>query len=116
MMITLKLPWPPSVNHYWFRNRDGGMRIGEKGIEFRIAVHNVLVRHGSPHLTGRLAVDIAVFPPDKRRRDLDNILKAVCDALQHGKLYKDDNQIDRITVGRSAIENGGGLMVWVREI
>ena len=33
---------------------------------------------------GRLAVQVEVFPPDNRRRDIDNVFKALLDAMQHG--------------------------------
>ena len=25
--MTITLPWPPSVNHYWLRNRNGSVRV-----------------------------------------------------------------------------------------
>lgn len=94
------LPWPPTVNHYWVRT---GKRcfVGSKGIAFRKEVINACNETGlkfSP--TSRLCVDIQAFPPDKRRRDLDNLLKATLDSLQHAGVYKDDNQIDRIIINR----------------
>lgn len=38
--------------------------------------------------------------PDRRRRDLDNILKALFDALTHAGLWLDDSQIDFISISR----------------
>jgi crossover junction endodeoxyribonuclease RusA len=40
------------------------------------------------------------FPPDRRRRDLDNIQKPVLDALQHAGVYEDDSQIDLLVTRR----------------
>jgi len=42
----------------------------------------------------RLRVVIECFPPDRRRRDLDNLGKSCLDSLQHAKIFVDDNQID----------------------
>ena len=39
---------------------------------------------GIKPLTGKLVVDVEVFPPDNRRRDIDNVQKALLDALEHG--------------------------------
>jgi hypothetical protein len=64
------------------------------------------------HLTGRLAVTVDVHPPDRRRRDLDNALKALLDALEHGGAYRDDAQIDDLRVRRGVCVPGG--CVWVR--
>jgi hypothetical protein len=47
-------------------------------------------------LTGPLELDVLLFPPDHRRRDLDNPLKAILDALEHAGLYADDAQVARL--------------------
>lgn len=49
-------------------------------------------------LDGDLIVDIRLVPPDRRRRDVDNSLKALLDAMQFGGVYHDDSQIVRLTV------------------
>lgn len=48
----------------------------------------------------RLAASIMAYPPDKRRRDLDNIFKGLMDSLQHAHVYVDDCQIDEIFIKR----------------
>lgn len=42
---------------------------------------------------GKLAVRIEISPPDDRRRDCDNVQKAVLDALQHAGVFWDDSQV-----------------------
>ena len=71
--ITLKLPWPPSVNNYYGRTRTGSVFIKKEGKVFRETVVAALaefVRDREP-LTQRLQVWIEAYPPDRRRRDLD---------------------------------------------
>ena len=48
------------------------------------------------------------YPPDRRRRDLDNVGgKALIDALQCAGLFQDDCQIKRINLEmREPIKNG----------
>ena len=65
--------------------------------------------------TGRLDVHIAVYPPDKRKRDLDNLPKSILDSLQHAGIYEDDSQIDKLTVERMAIRKGGEVVVTITE-
>ncbi len=36
---------------------------------------------------------IEIHPPDDRRRDCDNVQKAVIDALQHAGVFWDDSQV-----------------------
>jgi crossover junction endodeoxyribonuclease RusA len=55
-------------------------------------------------------------PPDKRRRDLDNLGKAACDAMAHVGLYRDDSQIDDWHVIRGEIVQGGELIVSMEPI
>ncbi len=42
---------------------------------------------------GSLAIRIDITPPDDRRRDCDNVQKAVLDALQHAGAFWDDSQV-----------------------
>jgi len=60
-----------------------------------------------PPSCGRIALAMDAFPPDHRRRDLDNIQKPVLDALEHAGVYEDDSQIDLlITRRREAVADG----------
>ena len=45
------------------------------------------------------------------RRDLDNLLKALLDALQHAGLYEDDTQAESILIERGAVVQGGAVAV-----
>lgn len=110
-MINLTLPWPPSTNVY-YRNIDGKTLISAAGRQYRKDVADqVLIQRGAKLYQGRLGVDIVAHVPDKRRRDLDNILKAVLDSLTHAGVYADDSQIDELNVKRGPI--GGMLKVTV---
>ncbi|MFK8827299.1 RusA family crossover junction endodeoxyribonuclease, partial [Citrobacter freundii] len=44
------------------------------------------------------AVEIILYPPDARRRDIDNYNKALFDALTHAGVWEDDSQIKRMLV------------------
>lgn len=100
--LLLRLPWPPSVNHYWrvFRGR---AIVSAEGREYRRRMTFLALEQGLIEpLLGRLAVRLDVFPPDRKRRDLDNLLKAVLDGLRTAGVYRDDSQIDRLSVDRQA--------------
>ena len=68
------------------------------------------------NLSGRLAIKIIAEPPDKRRRDLDNILKAPLDALTHAGLFIDDEQFDEINIVRGQPVPGGRLGIKITEL
>jgi crossover junction endodeoxyribonuclease RusA len=97
-MIEVTLPWPPSVNSYW-RSFNGRAILSEKGRQYRKAVADqVLIQRAAKHLEKPLRVEIEAFRPDRRRRDLDNLLKAVLDGLAHAGVYSDDEQIQDLRI------------------
>lgn len=99
MTLNFDLPFPPSVNHYW-RRVGARTLISRGGRAFRKAVGSILAARGVQPLAGPLEVTIDVYPPDRRRRDLDNLQKALLDALQHGGAYHDDSQINVLVIRR----------------
>lgn len=99
-MIAIELPWPPTANTYWRRN---GSRyfISKKGIEYRnLTVYKTGSIRGLFSKEDRINVEILAYPPDRRRRDIDNLLKVILDSLQFAHVYPDDSQIDCITIKR----------------
>lgn len=113
-MLELELPYPPSVNRYWRHTRRGTF-ISPNGVLFRSRVVAILRRQEVESQPGRLMVGVQVFPPDNRRRDLDNVLKALLDALKHGGAYEDDSQIDWLLVQRGPVCKGGKTVVQIRD-
>ena len=73
--VEIELPYPPSVNHYW-RRTGRGMRVSKKGILYQYQVRAIVRKLRLKPLTGPLNVVVAMHPPDRRERDLDNIFKA----------------------------------------
>ena len=113
--ITLTMPWPPSVNKYW-RTFQGRMIISAEGRSYRKAVADqVFIQGGAKNYTGKLRVVIEAFRPDKRRRDLDNLLKAVLDGCTHAGVWEDDSNIVDLRI-YWADTVGGMLKVKVSEI
>lgn len=109
-MIELELPYPPSVNHYW-RRVGARTLISREGRAFRQSVCSIVAANGISPMDGPLSVEVDVYPPDRRRRDLDNIQKALLDALAHGGAYHDDSQIARLIVERRDVVSGGKVHV-----
>ncbi len=109
-----ELPYPPSVNHYW---RRVGRRtlISREGRQYRRHVCPLLATDGAKPLSGRLEVVVHVFPPDRRRRDLDNAMKALLDAVEHAGVYADDGQIDRLDIHRRPVVPGRKVIVCITE-
>jgi crossover junction endodeoxyribonuclease RusA len=91
----MDLPWPPSNNTY-YRRVGAKTLISMKGRLYRELVAKHLLALKAKPIVGPVTLTIDAYPPDKRQRDLDNILKALLDSLQHGGLFENDNQVKRI--------------------
>ncbi len=118
--MELTLPWPPSANHY-YRRVGPRTLISREGREYRTQVCRLLAPGGGsgirkPPAGGRIALAMDAFPPDRRRRDLDNLLKCTQDALAHAGVFEDDGQIDLLAVRRCEVLGGGMVVVRVAEM
>lgn len=111
--FVIDLPFPPSVNHY-YRRVGPRTLISREGRIFRQKVCALLAAAGVRPIEGALHVAITAHPPDRRRRDLDNLQKSLLDALQHGGAYHDDSAIDRLEIERHAVVPGGRVRVTIR--
>ncbi len=114
--MELVLPYPPSVNHYW-RHFKGRTLISREGRAYRQQVMTQCQGFGGrPPRDGRLALAMDAFPPDRRRRDLDNIQKSALDSMQHAGIYEDDSLIDLLLTRRRMPIPGGQLVVRIDDI
>jgi len=59
---------------------------------------------------GPVSLTFDLYPPDGRKRDIDNVLKPVLDALEARKVFKNDNQVARLTVTRREISKPDGYI------
>ena len=124
-MIEITLPWPPNVNHY---KKAGRMTRTKTGKYYQARVNTDETKHfywqvwmaihkeGLKSFAGAaISVEIDAHPPDKRKRDLDGILKVLLDSMQKGGLYDDDYQIARLLVTRCPIIPEGQVIVRIEE-
>ena len=114
-MLEIELPFPPSVNHY-YRRVGPRTLVSREGRAFRKRVCAILARLGVKPLDGPLAITIDVHPPDRRRRDIDNVQKSLLDALEHGGAYHDDSQIVRLVAEKRDVVPNGKVNVRIEPI
>jgi crossover junction endodeoxyribonuclease RusA len=111
----LTLSWPPSVNNY-FATVGRRRIVSAQGKAYREEVFWIVRQQ---RLNGRFAgarvgISINAYEPKvKRRRDLDNILKAVLDGLTKAGLWDDDVQVDYLRVARCPADGHGRLEISV---
>ncbi|APL10578.1 RusA family crossover junction endodeoxyribonuclease [Escherichia coli] len=116
MRIEFVLPYPTTVDTYW-RRRGSTYFVSKADERYRRDVAFIVRQlRLNLKLSGRLAIKIITEPPDKLRRDLDNILKAPLDALTHAGMLIDDEQFDEINIVRALPVPGGRLGIKITEL
>ncbi|HHR6399554.1 TPA: RusA family crossover junction endodeoxyribonuclease [Providencia alcalifaciens] len=113
--ITFILPFPPSVNTYW-RHVGKKTLISEKGRKFRanaIAAVYEQLRKRPKAITEHVSVTVKMYPPSKRRMDIDNYLKAPFDALTHAGIWSDDVQVRRAVIEWCEVVKGGRFEIMI---
>lgn len=115
-MIIFTIPFPPSVNTYWgFR---GSRRfLTSRATVFKQQVAAEFLRSGyEPLGDARLKVEIELYPPDRRIRDIDNVVKSTLDALCQAGIFDDDGQIDVLHVTRMWVMKWGAAKIILTKI
>ena len=115
--VVLHLPKPPTINHYYGQARNGRRFIKPEGEIYRKEVIKEVDMAGCNRLYGDLFFQVCYYPPDKRKRDLDNILKALQDAITKSGLIEDDSQIKwNLSIMMKEIIPGGIAYVTIGEL
>lgn len=115
LLMTLVLPWPPTMNHYYTVARNRKI-LTREARDYHKAVAAVVMSNGWMFFPEhRLDVSITASPPDNRKRDLDNLLKPTLDALQKAGMFSDDSQIDMLSIRRGPPSKPGMLTVTIHE-
>lgn len=115
-MVTIRLPWPPSINGYW-RSVGNRQILSAKAREFR----EIAVREIHRQISGAITIDYVVrlemflYPPDNRRRDVTNFDKGVLDALTYAKFWSDDSLVKRVEIEMCAPRKPGFVDLYVEQ-
>jgi crossover junction endodeoxyribonuclease RusA len=114
--LFLVLPWPPSVNTY-YRNIQGRTLISKRGRKYVKDVKRIVELAGSPRMEpGRYSVTIELYPPDVRKRDIDNAAKAILDSLTKSGVWEDDSLVDCLTLNRMPTRKHGAAMITIEDL
>lgn len=109
MTYEVDLPFPPTENHYYTVAR-GRKILSTAGHRYLTQLAIILPRPAKP-MDGPVGFIMGIWWPDKRRRDLANYTKPVCDALSRAGVYHDDSQIKHFLLYEAGFRKHGQVHV-----
>ena len=100
-ILELELPYPPSVNRYYGHGR-GRVYVRKAGREYRESARQALLEQAPHHevISEHCHLVVSLLPRDRRRRDVDNCLKCLLDALTSAGVYADDSLVTGLQIYR----------------
>ena len=114
--IVLHLPWPPTVNSYYKITKYGQRYLDKKVRPFRELVAESLSEQvPGLALDDRLFLEVYLFPPDRRKRDLDNYMKGLLDAVTQAEMWVDDSLIDQLHIFRGETVDEGAVVISISD-
>jgi len=106
--FSVSLPFPPSTNNLFVTARFGRTtrRVSSPKARAYVEAVAMAVRQlGEPMApAGEVRAVLAVWVPDRRARDLDNLCKAPLDALVKAGVLKDDSLIVDLRIYRAGFD------------
>lgn len=90
--VEFTLPWPPSINDYYGRGKYGQKYLKPRARKYLEHTPWIIKKQiGSLKFDTRVEIRKIFCPPDKRRRDEDDHLKALNDSMTKSGVIKDDS-------------------------
>lgn len=110
--IEFYTKFPPTINSYYTKTRNG-VFIGKVGNAYTAdTIENIIACVGPMTIDTQVSMTVVLYPPDKRKRDVDNYMKPLLDSITKSGLWTDDSLVDQLLIYRGSIVKGG--KVWVR--
>lgn len=97
------LPFPPSANNL-YPTRRGRRVLSEAGKAYHLAVLCAVRAARKTSIAGPVSLAILVYEPDRRRRDISNLVKVIEDGLTRAGAWGDDSQVADLHIARKGVD------------
>lgn len=112
-MITLEVAYPPSANRIW-RKYKGRIVRDPVYVQWLDTEGWKIISQKQGGISGPYKLSIEAVKPDKRRRDLDNLIKPLSDLLKSVGTIDDDSDAQKIEM--SWVPDGPPVLVRVEKL
>ncbi len=107
------MPYPPTVNHYYTIARNRKI-LSRKGRDYKKEAMWYLYEQSIPKgREGPYSICISIRPPDKRKRDIDNLIKPLLDSLVEYGAISDDSEVIDLRIQKFNPIKGGSVEVLI---
>ncbi len=114
--VVLELPYPPSGNHMWKHTRAGKHYLTPAALAFYSEVAFIVMADGRKGMiTEHVQVTCWLYPPDKRKRDLENAWKVISDGITKAGVWEDDSLVRKLLIEWRAPEKNGRVVVRIEQ-
>jgi Holliday junction resolvase RusA-like endonuclease len=105
--LKIDLPCPPSTNHLYIHHGHGR----HKSPRYKRWLKDVGYFCNLAQKLEDKPYQITILANVDRRRDIDNLIKPILDAMVRSQMVPDDRWCDYVTVGRSLVPDQGMVRV-----
>lgn len=115
MPVTVTLPYPPQANHMHTVAR--GRKISSSSYRaWRDECGLRLMAQRAPMTAGPFSIDLQITRPDRRRRDIDNLIKPCLDAIKSAGLIEDDSLASKVSAEWRPIGSAPGVTATITAV
>lgn len=115
--MTITIPFPPATGNMMWRHSGRKHYLTEKAKRYYFEVaHHVRAQGARFQLIGSLEVSVDVYPPDRRKRDLDNIWKVVGDALTRAGVWEDDSMVHDLRLRKMPVDPNPRVVIRILSV
>ncbi len=80
------------------------------------AIWEIKQQYSGDPLDGPLSMEVILVLPNRRKRDIDNMLKSLWDVLEKAKVIKNDNQIYEIRTIKQIEKNVQKTIIYINRL
>tara|TARA_R110002126_G_scaffold196770_7_gene344709 strand:- start:2366 stop:2782 length:417 start_codon:yes stop_codon:yes gene_type:complete len=114
-VIELTLPFPPSVNAIYRPSR-GRIIHTQKARDYKKLCAVSIKKNRKVLVPGNVSVIFNFYMPDRRKRDINNYYKMICDVLTERNIIEDDAFILQEIATNCGVEKPGRVEIIIAAI
>jgi len=114
--MIIELPYPPVTgNHAWKHSGGKHYLTGAAKKYYEDVAFLILQGNNKAHITEHVQVTCWLYPPDKRKRDLENAWKVISDGITKAGVWEDDSLVRKLLIEWRAPEKNGRVVVRIEQ-